>query len=217
MSIFPYSATRANGKAMPADTTRHVASSDTIELATTEAAKRETWADWRPGDPIDPEQLLTRQELVDRARTEGIVVSAQDIANWQGDGVLPRGIRRRRGRVTETLYPHWYVDLLRDLRAQQEEGLRLADIGPRLRPQYVVRPPTATATAKAHIPLVVSVTAKASVRRGDPALTANDDLAQTLRTIARAHEDAYGGHIARVELRLIDDHGNPLTLAIDTD
>ncbi len=207
-----YSATSTNGRAMPNDT-RQVTSTDTIEVETTEraTAERETWQHWWPDEPAE----LTRQEIVDRLRAEGVAVTVQDIANWQRTGVLPRGTSRRTGRALQMLYPVRYLDLLRDLRELQEEGLRLADIGPRLRVKHYRKP--RTVRGKATVTSTSSVSARASVRRGDPALTADDGLAQTLRTIARKHEQTYGGHIARVELRLIDDHGNPLTLALDDD
>ena len=89
--------------------------------------------------------------------------------------------------------------------------MRRAEIGLQLRVRHastthragqtaVFSPPTATATAAALPPIMVS-----------------DDLAQQLRTIARDHEATYGGRIARAELRLIDERGNHLTLGVDID
>src|SRR5215218_2300035 len=71
---------------------RHITVSDFAQLDATDTVtvKRETWADWWPGHETDPDQLLTRQELADRAATEGIAVSAQEISNWQRAGILPR-------------------------------------------------------------------------------------------------------------------------------
>jgi hypothetical protein len=216
--ILSYGATGANGRAMPADTTRHVASSDMLTIETTELAETaevKTWQDLWPNETADPEHLLTRRELAERAQSGGISVTERDIANWQARGVLPHGISQRTGRTLQTLYPERYLDLLSDIREEQRKGTRLAAIGPLLWVKHAGKP--RTLHGKATITFTSSATARAHVRRGDPALTADDDLAQTLRTIAQAHEEAYGRNIVRVELRLIDDHGNPLTLAVDTD
>jgi len=91
----------------------------------------------------------------------------------------------------------------------------------------VFRPPAAAVAASAGTPTIHYGTGSASsksfasgrahVRRGDPVLTANDELTRTLRDIARAHEQAYGGRIVKTRLTLIDSFGNPVTLSVDTD
>ncbi len=56
--------------------------------------KRETWRDWMSPEAPEPTELLSRDELVNQLRQEGIKVSAADLRNWQDDGIVPYGIRR---------------------------------------------------------------------------------------------------------------------------
>ncbi len=86
------------------------------------ATTKATWADWRPGEPPQPDEVLTRDELLDRLATEGVTVSVDDLQNWQRAGVVPYGIRRWHRGATRMLYPPWMVDLLRHLRVQQQAG-----------------------------------------------------------------------------------------------
>jgi hypothetical protein len=178
-------------------------------------SKRETWQDWLPADEPEPnpDDLLTRGQLVERLQEQGADITVKDLTNWHGRGVLPRGVRHRIGSVTYVLYPPQFIAMVRRLLDLQDEGLTLREIGPQLRVEFFGKALTAN---KVSVPIRSDVSARASVRRGDHALTANDDVARLLRDIARDHEARYGGSIMRVELRLIDEFNNPLTLAVDT-
>lgn len=174
--------------------------------------KREDWTDWWPDEPTDPDQLLTRQQLVERAQAEGIDVTAQDIANWILRGHLPAGRLVRSGRALQARFPARYVDLLRATRAMQASGFKLNEVGPRLRRHY----------ARQRRVSVVAVPVLGSsdtgyIRTGDAALTVDPALAEMLRGVARDHEQNYGAHIARIEIRLIDDRGHPLVMTVDID
>ena len=176
---------------------------------------REDWTDWWPDEPTDVDELLTRQELVERAQAEGIDVTAQDVANWQAKGIVPRGLPHRIGRVVEMRYPPRYVELLRSVRGMQQSGLTLAELSPFLRLQYFGPRPTTRQASVVAVP-ILNTDDVGHLRRGDAALAANDELAKTLLQIAHDYQEQFGGRITRVELNLIDEYGNPAKLAVDT-
>jgi hypothetical protein len=213
-----YSATRANGRTMPAETT----------------PQPETWADWLAGDESAPGagELLTRDELLARLRDEGIIVSSHDLKNWQRLGVLPLGIPHRAGRSTHARYPPQAVIALALVRQLQSQGHTMADIRKILRgtfripPEegqivvnrgagtlalehgrviYRIAPPTATATGNAFAPDII-------LGKLDPPAGLQDQVA----AFARMAEQAYGGRIVRAELRLIDERGLPLKFDLET-
>jgi hypothetical protein len=191
--------------------------------------EKETWRSWWPEEPADPEHLLTLEQLVARALEEGIVVSEALIRNRQHLGLLPRGVPYRVGRALQMRYPERYLDLLRDAEALQADGWRRAEIGPRLRVLHastthhagqaaVFAPPTAMATATAHAPSIVTTInppTATTTAAALPPIVVRDDIARLLRAIARDHVATYGGHVARAEVRLIDERGNHLTLGVD--
>jgi DNA-binding transcriptional MerR regulator len=215
-----HGATSANGRAMPAETTRHVSSSGTLAVETTETAKKETWQDWWPEETVAPEALLTRQEVVDRLRSEGVDVTVFDLTNWEKRGITPRPTRQRTGRTTHAMYHPQELDVIRTLRELQAEGKPLSEIRPELRGRFprrlrgsahiriqsnatatgTVRVPTATATAEAHAPTVA---------------TLPEDLMAHLRTFAHHHGEDVDSEIVRIELRLINADGHTLTIPVD--
>ncbi len=89
-----------------------------------------------PDDP-EPEELFTRDEIVDRANAlMGPIrkpVKASDLQHWESRGIIPRGIRRRRGDAQYALYPEWHAYLVRQIRQLQREGYSLDEIKPRIR------------------------------------------------------------------------------------
>jgi hypothetical protein len=112
---------------MPTETTRQVASSDTIKVATTERA--EAWTDW--GGP-EPATLLTRDELVTQLHALGVDADGDTVRYWEAVGALPRSIKRWYRDATRAVYPDWAVPLILGLRELQDAGLALAEIGPAL-------------------------------------------------------------------------------------
>lgn len=117
---------------------------------------RQTWRDWAPDAP-EPDELLSRDELVERLASQGVKVSVRDLRNWQVGGVIPYGIRKWDGDAPRSMYPPWMIDLVRDLRAMQAQGVPLAEIGHKLqtrapalaaRRDAVIQAGTATATAQ---------------------------------------------------------------------
>lgn len=100
--------------------------------------KRETWKDWLGPDAPEPDELFTRQEIVEKAnevaRPPGVKpVKAGDLQLWEKIGILPHSIRRRRGDAQYALYPEWHAALARRVRQLQREGYSLDEIRPRIR------------------------------------------------------------------------------------
>lgn len=99
------------------------------EIPATDPAKRETWADWLPHHP----PALTIEELLARAKGQGIDCDLRTLRLWQTQGVLPYPIRKRKGSGVYAIYPTAALNFIELLREMQGQGLKLEDIGPRLR------------------------------------------------------------------------------------
>lgn len=97
---------------------------------------KQTWRDWLPDGATEPDELLTRDELIEQLRGEGFVVDRDDFRNWQSSGAIPYGINRRHNGATRTLYPGWMLDVVRTLRAMQADGRKLAEIRAHLRDRF---------------------------------------------------------------------------------
>ncbi len=156
---------------------------------------RDAWHAWMEGAVGNTSDLITRDELVHRLAAEGIEVAPNDFRYWQTEGALPRPVKRWHNGATRALYPVWMVDVVRHLRRLQAEGYTLRYLGPRLL-SYAQMRETAS-----HPPFVDTEQSR------DP----SGDMDNQLRSIAADHERRTGIRIARVELRLIDEAGHPLT------
>jgi len=144
--------------------------------AETPKPNRETWRDWiAPGEP-EPDDLLTRDELIDELRRQGYPVRPHDLQNWQSAGVIPYGVNRWHAGAVRTIYPIWMIDLLRLLKTLRKNGHNMGEIREMLRSTFrrrvvvnttagnlelgstratlVIRPPRAEATARAFPPAI---------------------------------------------------------------
>ncbi len=179
-------------------------------------SKQVTWRDppWSPVGAPEPDELMTRDELIEALNREGLGVSVGDLRNWQSAGVVPYAVKRWTGDATRGVYPGWMVDVVRDLRRLQGEGYKLRQIGPLLRTNERLRRAYAEST-----PLSGSERWAATNRPADLA-----DIGPRLRAVAQSHELRTGTRICRVEavleldgddprllIRLHDDRGHPLT------
>jgi len=98
------------------------------------APSKETWADWIGAFvPLDPDNLMTRAEFVEALNREGIGVSASALAYWENAGILPKGIRGRRGSAPQSLYPPAALAFVYALRSMQRSGIPLDRIRVALR------------------------------------------------------------------------------------
>ncbi len=166
--------------------------------------KRGTWRDWLQLPDDAPDQpLVTRDELLELLRMDGVDAKKSDLLFWQTAGVLPYPIKRWHRGATRSWYPAWFGGVVRQLRALQDEGYPLEEIGPQLRPYlrllYAYNNPAPADPA----------TREAWSNRPQ-------DLAPQLRAIARGHEVITGTKIPRIEVRLFDEQGHPLTYSFDT-
>jgi DNA-binding transcriptional MerR regulator len=102
----------------------------------TEIAKKgkwETWRDWQPEGTPDPDELLTRDEFIERARNLHLDIEARDILFWQQRGVLPYGVKKHLDGVNRVVYPRWMLMTISLLRALQSFGFPLSEITARLK------------------------------------------------------------------------------------
>jgi hypothetical protein len=202
----------------------------TASTAKTPKPQHETWLDWRPDDNPDPSTLLTREELLEKLRIDGFVVSNNDLRNWQYHGVIPYAVRQWHDGAVRALYPEWLLTVIRALRTRQAEGRKMSEIRTDLRSTFR-RDGMKIRSGPIHITLPkFSVTANASVRNAEDVtaarsedtvsiakLTPPAELEHLLKLFARSSEQALGGtQIDRAEVRLIDSNGTPLVFRFDT-
>ena len=196
--------------------------------ATTKAppkTNKKTWRDWMWPDAPEPalDDLLTRDELIDRARAQGIRVGAEDLRNWQQLDAIPYGVRRWRDGATRVLYPTWMVDIIRRLRQLQgSDGGReatLAEIAPQLRLHVRgVVPPVGRAVINYPLPAELeNRRPREVISLASPPTAIADDLAHNLRTWARSYGTSVGTEITRVDVSLVDERGRPMTIRLSVD
>ncbi len=185
--------------------------------------KRETWRDWMSPEAAEPTELLSRDELINQLRQEGVKVSAADLRNWQDDGIVPYGIRRWYQGATRTLYPSWMAHTIRELREMQAAGKALPEIKQSLRvathrrttPASLAGTTIGTSSSTATLSLgdsaPIGATETVSVLQTPP-----PDIEAHLRQWAQAHEAIFGIKIARIDVSLVDERGHPLTFHFDT-
>src|SRR5215211_8268723 len=67
------------------------------------------WRDWLPIGEPEPtaDDLVTRDELLERVRESGIDFNARTFQHWEAMGALPRPLRRWHDGAVRALYPAW--------------------------------------------------------------------------------------------------------------
>src|SRR5687767_7574568 len=101
-----------------------------------EKPKRETWQDWWPNEPSDPEHLLTREEVLAQLGQEGFVVSEESLRHWQALGAVPYAVRQWHNGATRALYPQRMLTVLRTLRNLQADGKKMSEVREHLRNSF---------------------------------------------------------------------------------
>ena len=94
-----------------------------------EATRRESWADWLP----NRQATLSVEELLQRVQERGVDCDLRTLRSWQTQKVLPFPIRQRVGKGVYAAYPVAAVDFIALLREMQGQGVKLKEIGARLR------------------------------------------------------------------------------------
>jgi len=176
---------------------------------------RPTWRDWLGHDAPEPTEMLSREQLIDRLRADHINVTSATIALWQRRGLLPYPTKRREGTATIGYYPNWIATLVQELRRLQGSGLKLEQIGPHLRSlaRQITAPTSVTRVISAHDEGVIGASETASVPR-IPA-SAPDSFGPLAEALARIYRHEYGTAIQKVEVRLVDDRGNPVSFTFN--
>ncbi len=87
----------------------------------------ESWRDWLPNRPA----TLSGAALIAQAQERGIDIDLRTLRSWQTQKVLPHPIRTG----VSAVYPVEAIDFIARVRSEQGRGLRLEEIGPRLRAQ----------------------------------------------------------------------------------
>jgi hypothetical protein len=90
-------------------------------------AKQETWADWFT-IPIPDAELVTRQDILARAKAEGFDVPEGSLVYWEKQGILPRAIRKWRDGKPAALYPRHAVNAVITVPIMQQQRASLAEI-----------------------------------------------------------------------------------------
>ena len=86
-----------------------------------------------PDGASEPDELLTRAELLERLAAINVEATEADLRYWEYEQISPRPVRQRHAGATRAVYPAWIVHTISYLRALQAAGLALRDIAPLLR------------------------------------------------------------------------------------
>ena len=198
---------------------------------TNEATRhRETWIDWDLPVSEDPADLLTRDELLQMLRDQRVLVSRDDLRNWQSAGIIPYPVNRWHDGAVRSLYPHAMATVLRTIRSQQADGHKLPAIRETVRSifrdrtaPFVTTVPVATAIVAAPSPTVrIRLHRFAQGRARKPVsaertleIALPPELLRGAAALARTTEAALGTHYPRAELHLIDEAGDPLVFTLE--
>jgi len=88
-------------------------------------APRETWTAWFPARPA----ILSAEALIAQVQARGIDCDLRTLRSWQTQKVLPYPARMG----VAAVYPVEAIDFIALVREMQGQGLRLEEIGARLR------------------------------------------------------------------------------------
>ncbi len=96
---------------------------------------KDTWVDWvKDGAPDpSPEDLITRDELIDHLQQAGVPITARELRYWETAGALPRPVKRSHTGAIRAVYPTWVLRLIPRLRTLRHQGVPLSEIGAHLR------------------------------------------------------------------------------------
>ena len=188
---------------------------------TENGTKRLTWEAWLPPGAPHPgdDELLTRDELIERVKELGTPVTTNQLRYWENVGAFPRPVRRfwpTAGAVS-ALYPLWAAVLVPRLDEMRRDGVPWDEIGRDLR----ARVPAAVSLTVADegaigssdvahvvkIP-VADATIVAASAIGDLAYA--ERIAPALKAYARRYAAITGRAVATIEVRLADETGATL-------
>jgi hypothetical protein len=174
-------------------------------------SKRETWLDWQPPDAPEPEQLLTKGQLLDELRKMGEHIPERTLNHWQSLGMIPRPVRRWHAGKPASFYAEWVVEAVVRARDMRRDGSRPADIGRSLR-SWVVGQVSSDRHINVDDTLRLGAHDDLHLRRDDsPAAAAYATALATaldaIKALADARERWTGVPVHRARLQLFDEHG----------
>jgi len=164
-----------------------------------------TWRDWLPKGAPAPDDLLTREEVLDRLRSWGVEATAADLRYWEYEGILPRAVRRQHAGAVRAVYPAWFPHMVRRLRDLQAEGATLNEIAPQLRIHARLtlayeQSGTSTRARDAAVRVPPWAQQPEDIQLGF-------DLAAALEKLADAHAKFRGVPVARIEVHVVGTDG----------
>src|SRR5215213_2072102 len=185
-------------------------------MATPANPTRTTWRDMMPPDAPEPARLLSRDELIDELRSRGLDVAESELLHWQAQQVIPYAEKERIGKVSYTRYAPWMVDAIQELVRLRTDGMRLLQIRtemPRIIANVARGDPAhrVDAIGTAHAGRVTITGTTATATDSDNGKSAPAAFAPLADAIARAYEERHGISIRQVDIRLVDDRGNPVS------
>ncbi len=172
--------------------------------------KRETWRDWLPPGAPDPTPLRTRaQVLANLAALEVIPhVSARDLGYWESEGVLPGAVKQWHEGAVRAVYPDWFLTLVLELRALQQDGYTLTQIAMKLRSPLRIQ---LTRDLPQQTAIQHDIQRTISHTQETPHESpATSDLREALRRFVLFHAGLTGRLAEYVDIRLCDAFGNVL-------
>lgn len=190
--------------------------------------KKATWVDWvKDGAPNPkPEDLITRDEMIDRLHEAGVPITTRELRYWEAEGALPRPVRRAHTGATRAVYPNWVLALVPRARALRHQGVPLPEIGVHLR--LMLRGEEGARKAKQDLlfwsaPALTIHRSAYEVDPNDPAAWESTreavqtslgfptgDLGTILDDLARDHRVATGKTIASIDIVFRDEEGRAL-------
>ncbi|MDP9357099.1 MAG: MerR family transcriptional regulator [Chloroflexota bacterium] len=189
---------------------------------------KETWVDWvKDGAPDpSPEDLITRDELIDRLREAGIPITTRELRYWETEGALPRPVKRSHTGAIRAVYPTWVLRLIPRLRTLRHQGVPLPEIAAHLR--LMLRGEEGAKEAKQDMlywsaPTLTPHLGAYDIDPDNPAAWestreavqtslgfTSGDLGATLEQRARDHREATGKAIASIDIVFRDSDGRAL-------
>ena len=121
--------------------------------------------------------LITRQEVIEYLDEGGLDVTERDLRYWERENVLPRPQKQWHNGAVRAVYSPTIINLVRELRRLQGEGLTLNEIADRLQETD---------------PNTVRLTAGPPLPQEETRMLAESGIAEALTKIADYHGVTHG-------------------------
>ena len=102
------------------------------DIGTSFSKVKKTWRDWMDPESPQPETLLTRGELLEQIRANGVEISERTLQLWEAAGIMPGPIRHWHDGAVRALYAPWVVDIADTANLGRSMGYSLEEIALRM-------------------------------------------------------------------------------------